>query len=236
MPVIALIPKQRRCPKPAETLRTPTLHQPALNLLPLLLPERLQLVLCAVEPARNLVERVVRVLLKLLANLLNLLVPPQALLVLHLVQSPLLEGGVGRFEPSFWVAVYGLLRARRYGQRIEGVVYAGRVYGGASLRRGRVGVQLGEVEAASLLLRSFGVARFGRGFGQGGLLFGGEGGLLCLLPGGFRCFRGGCLPGVDVRRRLWWLQESLGVMHTSCCCPCCPLPIPGPLLWLPPAL
>jgi hypothetical protein len=79
--------------------------QPVLQLLPLRLAQLGHLLLAHVVRALDLVERVVRVLLELLADLVDLLLPAQALLILHLVQSAGLECGVGGLEAALRVAV-----------------------------------------------------------------------------------------------------------------------------------
>jgi len=79
--------------------------QPRLQLLLLRLAQLGHLLLGHVVSSLDLVERVVRVLLELLADLVDLLLPAQALLVLHLIQPAGLEGGVGGLEATLGVAV-----------------------------------------------------------------------------------------------------------------------------------
>jgi hypothetical protein len=76
-----------------------------LELLLLCLAQLRHLLFAHVVRALDLVERVVRVLLELLADLVDLLLPAQALLILHLVQSAGLECGVGGLEAALRVAV-----------------------------------------------------------------------------------------------------------------------------------
>jgi hypothetical protein len=116
--------KGRECsPSASRTAR----DEPSLNLLPLLVAQPSQLVLRTIEASGNLVERVIRVLLKLFSNLLDLLVPPQPLLIFHLVQSALLELRVCGFEPSLRVSIYCFCGGGCDGEGVEGVVYACRV-------------------------------------------------------------------------------------------------------------
>jgi hypothetical protein len=79
--------------------------QPRLELLPLRVAQLGHLLLAHIVRALDLVERVIRVLLELLADLVDLLLPAQALLVLHLVQAAGLESGVGGLEAALGVAV-----------------------------------------------------------------------------------------------------------------------------------
>lgn len=94
-------------------------------------------------------------LLKLLANLLNLLVPAQTFLVLHLVQPSLFVGGVSGFEASLGVAVdFVGVAAGGEGEGVDGVVDAAGVEGGEFfLRRGRV--EAGQVKAFGFFGGSF---------------------------------------------------------------------------------
>ena len=131
--------------------------QPLLNLLPLLVPDGLQLLLARVVARRDLVEGILGALLKLLPYPLLLLVLPQPVprpVLLHLVQPPGLVLCVrGRVPPLRVPLHLGGLVVGRERERIERVVDARRVECRSALAaRGRGGVvKLGEVEAAGLL-------------------------------------------------------------------------------------
>lgn len=121
-----------------------------LNLGPLLVTELRNLVPRGVVRGRDLVEGVVRVLLKLLPDPVLPLLHAQAdaaAVRLHLLETPLLVLGIRGGESSLGVSVdLVVVAARRQGQGVEGVVDTG----GADCR-GLVVVELREVEAASLL-------------------------------------------------------------------------------------
>jgi hypothetical protein len=70
----------------------------------------------------NLIKRIIRVLLKLLPNLLDLLIPPEALLVLHFLQPALLVRRISRLEAALWVAVQLVLVVGRDVERVERVL------------------------------------------------------------------------------------------------------------------
>ena len=95
-----------------------SLRQQRLLLLPLLRLYLLELLLARIKPAGNLVERIVGMLLEFLANLIDFLLPSQALLVLHLVQPAFLESGVRSLEPSFRMSVDLVLVVVRKRKRI----------------------------------------------------------------------------------------------------------------------
>lgn len=99
----------------------------------------------------DLVERIVGVLLKLLSDLVDLLLPPEALLVLHLFQSSLFIDGVGGLETPFGMLVDLLAGCSSQGEGVESIVDAGSVEG-SKRGLGRRRVQSGKVKAARLLL------------------------------------------------------------------------------------
>jgi hypothetical protein len=134
-----------------------------LELLLLCLAQLRHLLFAHVVRALDLVERVVRVLLELLADLVDFLLSAQAFLVLHLVESPLLESGICSLEAALGVAIDFVAAALPEGQGIKRVVDVAGVEGGEFFLAGRA-IEAGEVEATSLL--------------DGGLLAGltGEGG------------------------------------------------------------
>lgn len=72
-------------------------------------------------------------LLKLFADLVDLLLPPQTLFVLHLFQSPLLESVVGSLEATLGVAVNLVVVALGEVQSVESVVDTGSVKSGEFL-------------------------------------------------------------------------------------------------------
>lgn len=142
----------------------------------------------------NLIERIIRVLLKLLPNLLDLLVPPQALLILHLVQPALLVRRIGRLEAALRVAVQLVLVVGGDVERVERVLDARGVE-----RRGLAveGAQ-GRVDAArapgGLLLGFLGAGALGLG-GEGGFFLREEERFFLLLAFGFGGLCGGGLAG-----------------------------------------
>lgn len=95
----------RRYPSVSISLPSSSSAQPVLQLLPLRLAQRGHLLLGHVVRALDLVERVVRVLLELLADLVDLLLSAQTLLVFHLVQPAGLVRGVSGLEAALRVAV-----------------------------------------------------------------------------------------------------------------------------------
>lgn len=115
--------------------------------------------LCGVVRSSNLVERVVGVLLEFFPDLVDLLVSPQALLVLHLVESSLLIDSVGSLETSLWMSIdlVGAVGIER--KSIQSVVDTGSVEGGS----GRWCVESGKVESARLLDCGLCVTRLLRG-------------------------------------------------------------------------
>jgi hypothetical protein len=119
-----------RCVIQSLNLSISSSTQPILELLPLALAELRHLLLGHVVGTLDLVEGVVRVLLELFADLVDLLLPPQALLVLHLVQPPLLESVVGSLEATLGVAVDLVGVALSQVQSVESVVDTGSVEGG----------------------------------------------------------------------------------------------------------
>jgi hypothetical protein len=132
------------------------------------------------------------VLLELLPDLLDLLVTPEALLVLHLLEAALLVRGKGRLEAALRVTVQLLVVvALCEAQRVERVVDARGVE-----RRGLAveGAQCA-VDAARLLLGLLCACALGLGR-EGGLFGGEEGVLLGLLARGFGgLFSGGLAIG-----------------------------------------
>ena len=144
----------------------------------------------------NLIERIVRVLLKLLPDLLDLLVPPQTLLILHLVQPALLVRGVRGLEAALRVAVQLVLVVRGDIQRVERVLDTRGVE-----RRGLAveGAQ-GRVDAAAsprgLLLGFLCAGTLGLG-GQRGFFLCEEERFFLLLAFGFGGLCGGGLTGAS---------------------------------------
>lgn len=96
--------------------------QPVFQLLLLAFAELLHLFLGHVVGTRDLVERVVRVLLEFLADLVDLLLSPETLLVLHLVQASLLVSVVGGLETSLGVAIDLVVAALGQGQSVERII------------------------------------------------------------------------------------------------------------------
>jgi hypothetical protein len=90
------------------------------------------------------------VLLELFADLVDLLLPPQTLLVFHLVQPPLLESGIRGLEATLGVAVDLVVVALGQVQSVEGIVDTGSVESGEFLLARRC-VEAGEIETAGLL-------------------------------------------------------------------------------------
>lgn len=126
---------------------------------------RLELVLGCIVCCRDLIERVLRVLLELLPYLIDLLVSPQTLLVLHLLESPFLVLCVCGLESPFGVAVELVLLFGCEVESVERVVDTGSVEGIGL----RVEGSKSAVDAAGLLL---GLGCFALGFRwQGSLLF-----------------------------------------------------------------
>ena len=142
----------------------------------------------------NLIERIIRVLLKLLPNLLDLLVPPQALLILHLVQPALLVRRIGRLEAALRVAVQLVLVVGGDVERVERVLDARGVEGRGLAVEGAQG----RVDAArapgGLLLGFLGAGALGLG-GEGGFFLREEERFLLLLAFGFGGLCGGGLAG-----------------------------------------
>jgi hypothetical protein len=98
------------------------------------------------------------VLLEFLPYLVDLLVPPQTLLVLHLLESSLLELSICGLESSFGVTVELVLLFRGQVESVEGVVDTGGVEGtGLCVERAE-----SRVDAARLLL---GLGGFALGLG-----------------------------------------------------------------------
>ena len=141
------VPKQFRYPDRA--LKSSS-TKPVLQLLPLAVPQCLHLLLGHVVGARDLVERVVRVLLELLANLVDLLLPPQTLLILHLVQPLLLKCVVSGLESALGMTVDLVVVVLGEVQSIESIVDTGCVESGEFLLAGRT-IEAGEIEATGLL-------------------------------------------------------------------------------------
>jgi hypothetical protein len=141
--------------------------------------DRLELVLGRVVCRRHLVERVLRVLLELLPYLVDLLVPAQTLLVLHLLESSLLILSICSLESSFGVAVELVLLFGGQVESVEGVVDTGGVEStGLCVEGSESGV-----DATRLLL---GLGSLALGLGrQRGLLFAQESFFLGLLARGF---------------------------------------------------
>jgi hypothetical protein len=142
----------------------------------------------------NLVKRIIRVLLKLLPNLLDLLIPPEALLVLHFLQPALLVRRISRLEAALWVAVQLVLVVGRDVERVE------RVLDTRGVERGGLAVKgaEGRVDAAGapggLLLGFLCAGALGFG-GEGGFFLREEEGFLLLLAFGFGGLCGGGLAG-----------------------------------------
>lgn len=103
-----------------------------------------------------MVEWVVGVLLELLADLVNLLLSSQTLLVLHLLQSSLLKRSVCSLEAPLRVAIHLVLTVACDVQSVEGVIDTG----GIESARLRVERAKRRVNAAGLLL-GFGVLALG---------------------------------------------------------------------------
>lgn len=135
--------------------RTRLRTQPLLNLGLLLVLDLRQLHLVRIVPRRHLVERVLRALFKLLADLVFALVQAQTLaraVGVHLGETALLERSKGSLEAALGVAVdrrrAGAAAVER--ERVESVVDAGGADRRQLLvgrRRGRI-VELGQVEAS----------------------------------------------------------------------------------------
>lgn len=125
-----------------------------------------------------------------LANLIDFLLSPQTLLVLHLIQPPLLEGVVSSLESSFRMAINLVGIVRSDIQSIERIVNSRCVKRRSLLRGRRLIVEAGKVETARLLhsslLISLGFAR------QRGLFFLQQRLLFCLFTCGFCLFGGSC--------------------------------------------
>ena len=168
--------------------------QPVLELLPLALAKLRHLLLGHVVRALDLVEGVVRVLLELFADLVDLLLSPQSLLVLHLVQPPLLECGVGGLEATLGVAIDLVVVALGQIQSVEGVVDTSSVESGEFLLARRR-VEAGEIETAGLLDGRL-LARLA---GKRGLFLLKESLFLSLLAGCLGLLCGGGLTGDGVR-------------------------------------
>lgn len=131
-------------------LFNPSSTKPVLQLLPLAVPQCLHLLLGHVVGARDLVERVVRVLLELLADLVDLLLPPQTLLILHLVQPLLLKRVVSGLESALGMTVDLVVVVLGEVQSIESIVDTGCVESGEFLLAGRT-IETREIEATGLL-------------------------------------------------------------------------------------
>lgn len=85
-----------------------------------------------------------------LANLIDLLLPPQTLLILHLVQPSLLEGIVSSLESPLRMTVNFIGIVRGDVQSIQCIIDT-RSIECRSLLRGRWLVKAGQIEAARLL-------------------------------------------------------------------------------------
>jgi hypothetical protein len=126
-------------------------------------------------------------LLKLLAYLYHFLIPPQALLVLHLVESPLLVLCIRGLESSLRMAIELVLLFGGEVERVEHIVDA------RGVERAGFGLEVTEsgVDAARLLL-GFGGFAFGLG-GERGFFFAQESFLFRLLTRGLGGLFSGCL-------------------------------------------
>lgn len=125
-------------------------------------------------------------LLEFLADLLDLLLATETLLVLHLFQAAFFVLSVGGLEATFGVTVDLVgVSSSSQGQSVEGIVDTG--CGEGRQRRG--GIEAGEIETAGLLLGGFGIACFLRW--QGCVFFGQESCLFGLLAIGFGFLVGG---------------------------------------------
>lgn len=186
------------CKKLSDTPNHPALNklfpnQPSLSLLPLLLANLPNLLLRTVKLSANLIERVFRALLKLLAYQIDSLLPPQPLVfLLHLRQPSRFIRRISSLEPPLRMSIYLLgiaIRGKRQG--IEGIIDTGSVERRFSFC-GRLFIELSEVETAGLLSGRF-IARTFR-FGWGVALFFGEDGVfLCLFTCDFGFFGVGFL-------------------------------------------
>lgn len=101
--------------------------QTLLLLEPLCLFEFGKLFLCRVVCHCRLVLWVVGVLVELLSDQLNLLVTPEAFLILHLLQSSLLVGRISGLVPPFRMSVDLVSVFGSETERVESVVDAGGV-------------------------------------------------------------------------------------------------------------
>ena len=120
-----------------------------LNLGLLCLPEESNVISSAVVGSADLVERIVGVLLKLFPDLVDLLVPPQSLLTLHLFQSSILKSLVCSLESSLGMLVNLVLSIGRQGQGIQSIVDTSGI---ERPRRSRWLVKLGQIESLGFLL------------------------------------------------------------------------------------
>jgi hypothetical protein len=142
----------------------------------------------------NLIKRIIGVLLKLLPNLSDLLIPPEALLILHLVQPALLVRRIGRLEAALRVAVKFVLSVGCDVECVECVLDT------RGVERGGLAVEgaEGRVDAAGaprgLLLGFLCAGALGLG-GEGGFFLGEEEGFFLLLAFGFLGLCGGGLAG-----------------------------------------
>ena len=162
--------------------------QTLLNLGLLLRPDLFDILARGIVGRRDLVERVIGVLLKLLLDALLALVEPQArpaAVRLHLVEPALLVLGIrGRVSPLRVLVDLGGVRVGRERQRVEGVVDARGVEGCRLLVAGAVVVELGQIQAARPLDRRLGLLGLGSPASSLLVLFQ-QGFLLGLLPRSF---------------------------------------------------
>ena len=180
---VAITPSQCTIPRRLVSARKPLLLLALLGL-----ANRRHILPGRIVRCRDLVERVVGVLLELLPDLLDLLVAPEALLVLHLLEAALLVRCKRRLEAALWVAVQLLAVLGREAERVERIVDTRRV------ERRWLAVEGAQraVDAARLLLRLLCTCTLGLG-GERGFFGSQESVLLGLLARGFGGLFGGGL-------------------------------------------
>ena len=130
--------------------------QPLLRLFLLLLSDLHQLVPCWVIFTGDLVERIIRMFFKLFPNLIDLLLPSQTLLILHLLQSSLLILRIRCLKPPLGMSVNFVGGVMCQVKRIESIVDARGIERRGCWEGGERGVY-----AFGFLLCGFGVPGFG---------------------------------------------------------------------------
>lgn len=169
-------------------------------------PDRCHVLSCRVVARVHLVKRIVGVFLKLLPYLVNLLVAPQALLILHLVQPALLVRGIRGLEAALRVPIQLVLVGGCEIERVERVVDTCRVERGRLVEGAKSAV---DAAAGGLLFGFLCACALGLGR-QGGFFLGEKRSLFGLFARGFCGFVGGSVAVVrlvhrvasDVNRRL----------------------------------